>query len=79
MRRRRVGHDPAGLRGVINDAVAIYFLNAALAAAFVSRWCAGSAVEISDGPFRVRNDQNGAQGCPRTAPRHLRITENSAR
>jgi hypothetical protein len=33
---------PAGLRGVINDAVAIYFLDAALAAAFVSRWCAGS-------------------------------------
>ena len=28
---------PAGLRGVVNDAVAIYFLNAAFAAAFVSR------------------------------------------
>jgi hypothetical protein len=35
---------PAGLRGVVNDAVAIYFLDAASAAAFVARWCAGSAV-----------------------------------
>ena len=26
-------------------------------AAFVSRWCAGSKVEISDGAFRVREDQ----------------------
>jgi hypothetical protein len=48
---------PAGLRGVVNDAVAIYFLNAALAAAFVSRWCAGSTVEISDGAFQVREDR----------------------
>jgi hypothetical protein len=48
---------PAGLRGVINDAVAIYFLDATLAAAFVTRWCAGSKVEISDGAFRVREDR----------------------
>jgi hypothetical protein len=48
---------PAGVRGVVNDAVAIYFADAALAAAFVSRWCAGSKVEISDGAFRVREDQ----------------------
>src|SRR5271169_1875864 len=45
---------PAGLRGVVNDAVAIYFLDATTAAGFVSRWCAGSKVEISDGAFRVR-------------------------
>lgn len=51
-------------RGVINDAVAIYFLNAALAAAFVSRWCAGSAVEISDGAFRVREDQPARRAVP---------------
>jgi hypothetical protein len=44
----------AGLRGVINDAVSIYFLDAALAAASVSRWCVGSNVEISKGAFRVR-------------------------
>jgi hypothetical protein len=47
---------PAGRRGVVNDAIAIYCLNGALAAAFVSRWCAGSNVEISDGAFRVRED-----------------------
>ena len=47
---------PAGLRGVVNDAVAIYFLDATLAAAFVSRWCFLSRVEISEGAFRVRED-----------------------
>jgi hypothetical protein len=48
---------PAGLHGVVNDAVAVYFLDAVSAAAFVTRWCAGSKVEISDGAFRVREDQ----------------------
>jgi hypothetical protein len=48
---------PAGLRGVVNDAVAIYFLDAALAAAFVSRWCAGSKIGITEGAFRVREDR----------------------
>ncbi len=48
---------PAGLRGVVNDAVAVYFLNARAAAAFVARWCAGSTVEVSDGAFHVREDQ----------------------
>lgn len=52
---------PAGLRGVVNDAVAIYFLDAALAAAFVSRWCAGSTVKISEGAFRVREDRPAAR------------------
>jgi hypothetical protein len=49
-----MGDNPAGLRGVVNDAIAIYFLDATLAAAFVARWCAGSNVEISEGAFRVR-------------------------
>jgi hypothetical protein len=48
---------PAGLRGLINDAVAIYFLDATLAAAFVTRWCAGSKVEIMEGAFQVREDR----------------------
>jgi hypothetical protein len=48
---------PAGLRGVVNDAVAIYFFDATTAATFVARWCAGSEVEISEGAFRVREDQ----------------------
>jgi hypothetical protein len=30
---------PSGLHGVVNDAVAAYFLDAALASAFVARWC----------------------------------------
>jgi hypothetical protein len=48
---------PAGLRGVLNDAVAIYFQDATLAAAFVSRWCAGATPAIADGAFQVRADQ----------------------
>jgi hypothetical protein len=48
---------PAGLRGVLNDAVAIYFRDATSAAAFVVRWCALSEVEVSDGAFPVRDDQ----------------------
>jgi hypothetical protein len=48
---------PAGLRGVVNDAVAVYFHDATSAAAFVGRWCAGSEVEVSDGAFRVRDDE----------------------
>ena len=48
---------PTGLRGVVNDAVAVYFLDATSAAAFVGRWCTGAHVEISDGAFRVREDR----------------------
>jgi hypothetical protein len=48
---------PCGLFGVVNDAVAVYFLDATLAAAFVARWCAGSKIEIGDGVFRVREDR----------------------
>src|SRR5262252_2200633 len=33
---------PSGVRGVLNDAVSIYFLDATLASAFVTRWCAGT-------------------------------------
>jgi hypothetical protein len=47
---------PSGVRGVINDAVAVYFLDATLASAFVARWCAGYRVETSEGAFRVRED-----------------------
>ena len=48
---------PSGLRGVPNDAVAVYFRDAALAGAFVARWCAGTAAGIVDGVFRVRVDE----------------------
>jgi hypothetical protein len=48
---------PAGLRGVVNDAVAIYFEDAALASAFVTRWCAGYKAESRNGIFRIRKDK----------------------
>jgi hypothetical protein len=32
---------PSGTRGVLNDALSIYFADAALANAFVARWCVG--------------------------------------
>jgi hypothetical protein len=48
---------PAGLRGVVNDAVAVYFRQATLAAAFVSRWCATALAEVSGGAFCLREDQ----------------------
>ena len=46
----------AGKRGLVNDAVAIYFLDDTAAAAFVGRWCAASKSEV-DGAFQVRDDQ----------------------
>jgi hypothetical protein len=53
---------PAGIRGVANDALAIYFLDTALANGFVARWCIGYRVETVDGSYRVREDD------PQTAP-----------
>jgi hypothetical protein len=47
---------PSGIRGVLNDAVSIYFLDATLASAFVAPWCAGSRVETDGGVFRIRAD-----------------------
>ncbi len=47
---------PSGIRGVVNDALAIYCLDAALASAFVTRWCLGYRVETSEGAFRIRGD-----------------------
>jgi len=48
---------PSGMRGVLNDAVSIYFLDATLASAFVARWCAGYKVETANGMFHVRADE----------------------
>jgi hypothetical protein len=48
---------PSGMRGVLNDAVSIYFADATLASAFVARWCAGYKVETVGGVFRVRDDE----------------------
>jgi hypothetical protein len=52
---------PSGVRGVLNDAVAIYFADATLASAFVARWCGGYKVETADGVFRVREDEPAAR------------------
>jgi hypothetical protein len=52
---------PSGVRGILNDAVSIYFLDATLASAFVARWCAGYKVETADGVFRVRDDEPEAR------------------
>src|ERR1700748_3499777 len=47
---------PSGMRGVLNDAVSIYFLDAQLASAFVAQWCAGYKIERAEGVFRIRTD-----------------------
>jgi hypothetical protein len=48
---------PSGTRGVLNDAVSIFFPEPALASAFVARWCIGYRVASAEGAFRVRNDE----------------------
>jgi hypothetical protein len=48
---------PSGMRGVLNDAISLYFTDATLASAFVARWCVGSRVETACGVFRVREDE----------------------
>jgi len=52
---------PSGMRGVLNDAVSIYFLDATLASAFVARWCAGYKIETAEGVFRARTDEPTAR------------------
>jgi hypothetical protein len=52
-----MGHDPSGTRGVLNDALSIYFADATLASAFVARWCVGAKVETAGGVYRVREDE----------------------
>lgn len=48
---------PSAVPGILNDAVAIHFLDATIASAFVARWCAGYKVEAAEGAFRVRPDE----------------------
>jgi hypothetical protein len=52
---------PSGMRGVLNDALSIYFLDATLANAFVARWCVGDKVEAAEGVFRIRTDAPAAR------------------
>jgi len=48
---------PSGTRGVLKDAISIYFADATLATAFAARWCAGAKVQTTGGVFRVREDE----------------------
>ena len=48
---------PSGTRGVLNDAISIYFADATLASAFVARWCVRAKVETAGGVFQVREDE----------------------
>jgi hypothetical protein len=48
---------PSSTREVVNDALAFYFLDATIASAFVARWCAAQRIEITDGVYRVRDDE----------------------
>jgi hypothetical protein len=48
---------PSGTRGVLTDALSIYFADATLANAFVPRWCVGARAEPAGGVFRVREDE----------------------
>ena len=48
---------PSGMRGVLNDALYIYFAGATLASAFVARWCVRAKVDTAGGIFRVREDE----------------------
>ena len=57
---------PFGMRGVLNDAVSIYFLDATLASAFVARWCAatGSRPMAACTGFATMSLRRGlGQGC----------------
>jgi len=47
---------PAGLVGILNDAIAFYFDNAAFAHAFVTRFCYGYRIETNEGAFAFRDD-----------------------
>ena len=48
---------PSGTRGVLNDAVSLYFTDATLASAFVARWCVSAKVKSAGGVFRIREDE----------------------
>ena len=40
---------PSSTRGVVNDALAVYFLDATIASAFVARWCVAQRLESTCG------------------------------
>jgi hypothetical protein len=48
---------PAGMRGIINDGIAVYFRDAMLAASFAARWCVPVGAGVTDGFLRIRDDE----------------------
>jgi len=48
---------PSGVRGVLNDAISLYFVDPTLASAVVARWCVGLKTEAVGGVFQVREDE----------------------
>ena len=54
---------PSGMRGVLNDAISIYFADATLASAFVARWCQGSKAQAAGGG--VSGERGRAGGADR--------------
>lgn len=52
---------PSGFGGVLNDAIAFYFVHAAFAHAFVNRFCCGYQVEAVAGAFPVRPERPPAR------------------
>jgi hypothetical protein len=47
----------SGTRGVLNDALSIYFADATMASAFVARWCVAARIRAAGGVFQVREDE----------------------
>ena len=58
---------PAGMAGIINDALALYFEDPAFAHAFVARFCCGYRVATIDDASIIRR---GARPARRTAAVH---------
>jgi hypothetical protein len=58
---------PAGLGGIVNDAVAFYFADSGFAHAFVARFCCGWRIETVRGAFAVRGEPPAPR---RAAPPH---------
>jgi len=52
---------PAGATGVVNDALALYFEDAAFARAFVARFCYGFRGERIAVAFALRNEPRSAR------------------
>ena len=48
---------PSGTRGVLNDALSIYFADATLASAFVARSCVRAKIETAGGLYQVREEE----------------------